>query len=441
MSRRRFLEQGGSAGLGLMFFPFASGCGKEIPDTDTDPDTNPDTTPSEVKIGDVFPAWSEGYLDIHAINTGRGEATLYIFPDGTTMLVDASGSLGGPDVDPPLTPAKPNGNVTSGEVIANYCKHYIAAASNKLNYIVLTHYHNDHIGGYSSASPLVSDGSFRLCGLTEVGAKIHFDKLIDRDYPDFQYKTSDMSDSNVMSNYKQFLEWSKTNYGATIEQFVAGRNDQIVLKQNASAYPGFKIQNLAVNGKVWAGSGTGVKNTFPELAEWLALGSSGPAENICSIAFRLTYGKFKYFAGGDLQYNGKSTYAWKDIETPVAQVTGEVDVMKANHHSTSNCNGEVFLQKLNPRTILIHTWRDVQPNLDTIKRMLALPISPQIFASNMTDANKERLKTVISEFKSMQGHTVVRVQPGGGSYSVYTLDDSDQLYNVKKIFGPYGSKA
>jgi hypothetical protein len=73
--------------------------------------------------------------------------------------------------------------------------------------------------------------------------------------------------------------------------------------------------------------------------------------------------------------------------------------------------------------------------------MLALPISPQIFASNMTDANKERLKTVISEFKSMQGHMVVRVQPGGDSYSVYTLDDSDQLYNVKKIFGPYGIKA
>jgi hypothetical protein len=247
--------------------------------------------------------------------------------------------------------------------------------------------------------------------------------------------------SSALSNYKNFLEWSKTNYGATIESFVAGRNDQIVLKQNASAYSGFKIQNLAVNGKVWTGSGTGVKNTLPELAEWLALGSNGPAENICSIAFRLTYGKFKYFAGGDLQYNGKSTYAWKDIETPVAQVTGEVDVMKANHHGTSNCNGEVFLQTLNPRTILIHPWRDVQPNLDTVKRMLALPITPQIFASNMTDANAERLKTVISEFNGTQGHIVVRVKPGGGSYSVYSLIDSDQLYKVKKIFGPYGSKS
>ena len=28
-------------------------------------------------------------LDIHQISTGRGNAGLYIFPDGTTLLVDA----------------------------------------------------------------------------------------------------------------------------------------------------------------------------------------------------------------------------------------------------------------------------------------------------------------------------------------------------------------
>ena len=43
----------------------------------------------EVKIGKVLPAWKEGYLDIHAINTGQGECTFFILPDGTTMLVDA----------------------------------------------------------------------------------------------------------------------------------------------------------------------------------------------------------------------------------------------------------------------------------------------------------------------------------------------------------------
>ena len=41
----------------------------------------------------VLPPWQEGCLDIHLINTGKGESTFYILPDGTTMLIDAASSL------------------------------------------------------------------------------------------------------------------------------------------------------------------------------------------------------------------------------------------------------------------------------------------------------------------------------------------------------------
>jgi hypothetical protein len=30
--------------------------------------------------------WKEGYLDIHQISTGRGNAAFMILPDGTTMV-------------------------------------------------------------------------------------------------------------------------------------------------------------------------------------------------------------------------------------------------------------------------------------------------------------------------------------------------------------------
>ena len=43
----------------------------------------------EAIVGQSLPAWKEGYLDLHHINTGRGSCAYYIFPDGTTMLVDA----------------------------------------------------------------------------------------------------------------------------------------------------------------------------------------------------------------------------------------------------------------------------------------------------------------------------------------------------------------
>lgn len=41
------------------------------------------------KVGEALSAWKEGYMDIHHINTGCGECAYIIFPDGTTMLVDA----------------------------------------------------------------------------------------------------------------------------------------------------------------------------------------------------------------------------------------------------------------------------------------------------------------------------------------------------------------
>src|SRR5512139_3295356 len=40
-------------------------------------------------IGQPFPAWQPGYLDLHHINTGRGNSAFYVLPDGTTILFDA----------------------------------------------------------------------------------------------------------------------------------------------------------------------------------------------------------------------------------------------------------------------------------------------------------------------------------------------------------------
>ena len=98
------------------------------------PSTHPETEQPEQKPatddtytvvkGKVLPPWQEGYLDIHSINSGRGESFFYIFPDGTTMLIDAAGSLLKDDPKPP-TPPKPNGDITSGQVITDYIKHYL----------------------------------------------------------------------------------------------------------------------------------------------------------------------------------------------------------------------------------------------------------------------------------------------------------------------------
>lgn len=412
--------------LFITFLPF-SGCRSTI---------NSKGSGSTSLIGKTLPAWHKGYLDIHAINTGRGESTLCIFPDGTTMLVDAAGSLISPTDAIPPPPQKPNNAVSSGLAITNYTNHFIKAASGKLNYIMMSHFDPDHMGTIDSSLPMHASNSFRMGGVTEVGAKIRFDKILDRDYPNYDYPNNKTSDPRI-ANYINFINWSKIAYHAKAEQFVAGRNDQIVLRQDPAKYPDFEIRNIVSNGHVWTGRGTETINTLPAAEQLVAAHAK---ENIFSIGFIMSYGKFNYFSGGDLQYNDRTEYPWKDIEAPVAKVVGSVDVMKANHHGTANCNSKELLDKLTPQVVLVHNWRDVQPNPATVSRMFDANSTCQIFTTNMSDANAVRLGKDFSRLKSTQGHIVVRVAPGGEEYFVYVLDDSNMEYTVRKIFGPYRSK-
>src|SRR5690606_33024996 len=117
-------------------------------------DKDKDKEPEESLVGKVLPDWEEGYLDIHAINTGRGESQLLIYPDGTTMLVDAAGAMVSPSHEIPPTPSKPNDNVSAGLVVTNYIRHFAKPASNKLNYMLLTHFDPDHMGAFSTSLSL-----------------------------------------------------------------------------------------------------------------------------------------------------------------------------------------------------------------------------------------------------------------------------------------------
>ena len=122
-----------------------------------DPDPQPTPTspvkvsgPAVVEVGEVLPDWEEGWLDIHSINGGRGESFYYIFPDGTTMLVDAAGAPQNEyTADKDGFPSKPNVNVSCGRVIINYIKHFAPSVSGgKLDYFMASHYHGDHIGAW-----------------------------------------------------------------------------------------------------------------------------------------------------------------------------------------------------------------------------------------------------------------------------------------------------
>ncbi len=418
--------------------------------------------PVSVALGKPLPAWHQGYLDIHGINGGRGEAFYYIFPDGTTMLVDAAG---GPQseygYDSGIA-SKPSVAISCGQVIVNYIRHFApVVAGGRLDYFMASHYHGDHIGAWrdkyskfhwqpvnSSGTPVgtvnLAAGGFVVNGLPDVGMSIPIDKVIDRgdwgDRPSGDYL--DENSQKLYLNYTNFLAWSAANHGTVREKLAIGHTDQIVLKHSPSKYSGFSVRGIAAGGDIWTGSGTGVNTSYvPSTAQCLAnIDEWAINENIYSCVFHLSYGKFDWFSGGDIQFTGKSTYSWKDIELPISKVMKKVEAMKASHHSTKNTNSTELLGVLKPDVYVAGVWQDVQPNPATIKRVLAASPSVKIFTTNLAQSNVETLTgegVNVGKFSATQGHVVLRILPGGDAFYVYVLDDSDLEYRVKAIFGPY----
>ncbi len=386
---------------------------------------------AKLKVGDLLPLWSEGYLDIHHINTGKGECSFLMLPDGTTMLVDA-GATARPK--PRVTDPKPDGSRTPGEWISRYILHFLQNQPEKrLNYVLITHFHDDHIGELYPGLKTSVNGNYILTGITEVGENIPFGKLVDRNYPDYNWPTQ--MKGEYIQNYIRFVKWMVENKGVAAEQLKVGVNDQFLLLHHPNKYPNFEIRNLASNGHVWTGVGNNERNFFPEMKDLQPI--DYPGENMCSIAFRVSYGKFDYFNGGDLTTGAPGT--WQDIETPVGLVTGPVDVCEANHHAYFDAMGIPFLQAVRPRIHIIQVWSPSQPSANILARMLSswtYPGPRDIFATNTMEETRV-VSGKMESLKSQQGHIVVRVSPGGESYMIYILDDSEENFRIKGINGPY----
>ncbi|GAB6012926.1 ComEC/Rec2 family competence protein [Viscerimonas tarda] len=387
--------------------------------------------------GEPLEAWSEGYLDIHNINTGCGNAAYCILPDGTTMLIDAGAN--NPNSERHVAP-RPNNSKTPGVWIAEYIlKHSPKNRDKKIDYFLATHFHKDHIGGVLKNKSTKAD--YYLTGITEVAEYIPIGKIIDRDYPAYNYMPST---EDFFNNYLKFTEYQKTINPDIVERFNVGVNNQFALKYDTEAkYTGrFEIRNLIANGIMWTGIGTQTTSLFPDLSG--VSNSNKPEENSLSCAIKLSYGKFGYYTGGDLTgYPKAGRPEWHDLETPLAPIVGKVEVCNVNHHGYNNATNDFFIKTLAPQVFIIQASDALHPNHSTLYRMLAkqlYPDSRDIFATNLHPAAKVVIGDLTDQEKSTQGHIVVRVSPGGSEFMVYVIDDSDTNYAVNAVFGPYFCK-
>lgn len=397
-----------------------------------------------------LPSWEKGWLDIHHIATGRGDATFFIFPDATTLLIDAGdmSETHARTLSARNTKRLPNTTRSAPEWIVDYIKQFFPKNQlPRLDYALITHYHDDHFGEMDATRTVFDKGNYALTGITEVGHHIPIRTLLDRGsgYPidlkdeknqeEFK-RQGDSGAISTLKNYWSFADYqSKTNamLHTTLE---AGKLNQIKLTNAPMDFPDFNIRNIAVNGNIWTGHG----ETFHSLYK---LGDS-PGENPLSACIKISYGKFDYFTGGDIK--GVDDYGDSNfglIESHVAPVIGPVDIATLNHHGNRDSQNTYYVRSLRPRVWIGQSWSSDHPDNNVLRRLLSEDLYPgerDLFSTAMLQPNRDVIGNLLNNYKSQQGHVVVRVYEKGDKYDIFVLDDASEKREIIGKFGPYYSR-
>ncbi len=362
---------------------------------------------NELLLHQPLPARADGELDIHHIDTGRGNCALIVGPDGTAMMID----VGIADVKPETSgEPHPDGSRRPGEWMGRYALRQVS--SGKLKYLVVTHLHADHMGG-----------------VPDVDALLPIATVIDRGFPD--YGDAQPPVSPYTDTYLAYLK-TRVAQGRAVEKVVVGSERQMQM-------PGLKIRSIAASGSVWTGVGEAAETHL--LAKSSVPASDWPGENVFSQALRLTYGKFSYWNGGDLCCDTEDgRLPWWDTESPAARVAGRTEVATADHHGYFDACGPAYVHSLDAQAYIIQAWDIGHPGSAQMQRMVDdWPGRPlhDVFVTDLLPANALINRRFVPKLKSRNGHVVVRVAKGGESYRIFVVDSSRENGNVTAVVGPY----
>ena len=392
-----------------------------------------ETETPEAKVGEPLLQWTDGCLDIHFINSGRGECAFYILPDGTTLLVDAGEIV---VTDGTGVPQKPDASTRPYIVDAKYIRHFLPQGSSAVDWCAPSHFHIDHIGSIDAAAETSPNG-YRLTGLMALYDEVPFSRVLDRGYPNYGDDPDiPEMDGQTSGDWAAFVKWAVANKGMKADRFRAGE-EQITLLKDKDKYPDFRIFNIIANGYAW--------NLDSATGQGTLVNANASKGNPACCGFHLSYGKFDYIACGDLTSGpqNRMAYYYRDFISK-----GGLEVFKAHHHLSTNAWGSQMQNcEFSPRVIINQSFYKKQPDIPLLTAIVngSFATHPYTWTKDIfsTNVHPESLAENAALYKNVagyNGHIVVRVAPGGAEYYVYMLDDTDFDYKVTSIHGPYSSK-
>ena len=422
MDRRDFLKSSALATAALMFdWEKAFAAGAMAPEA-----------------GKVWKGWNAGHFQVHFIYTGVAESMFMIFPDGTSMLLDC-GDHNAVGRGKLAVPVLPSPDKHSGEWIARYVRRVNPHGRN-VDYMMLSHYHQDHGGSASFYADKVTKGAgvHTLSGFSQAAEWLNFKKAFDRCWPDYDdpIPLIEKSADNV-SHMKMFYDFMTRYRGLEIEKFKVGAVDQVAMRHAPGKYPGFSVRNICGCGRIAAPDGRIIDlyaDRKKDNPQWFN-------ENGMSLGMIISYGPFKFYTAGDFSDKWNlSDGSLFEIENALGDVCPKVNVAKINHHGHYSMPAGL-LSALQARVYVSCVWdqlHNVAPVLERIADRYIYPgdriVCPGIFPKERReeDAGKEWL-SVVKDSSFDGGHVVLDVPAGGKDYSITYLTAADESMRVLSV--------
>ncbi len=278
-------------------------------------------------------------LQMVSIDVEGGCGTLFVTPEGKSLLIDT----GNPEQ------SRITGSNPSSARIA-------AAASalgvKKIDYLITTHYHGDHIGGFEG-----------FLARMPVGTVIdHGPNRETTASPNPAAPQIDMNNpppGSTAYGYNKYIELIKSHH-----------LHHIVAKAGDVFHIGSMIVTIVMaDGKPIAKPLPGAGADNPDCAGMQSMASNGGEENARSTASLISFGKARIAAFGDLTWDRE-----KDLFCPVNKV-GKVDVYLATHHGTNLSGSPAAVNALAPIVAIV--GNSARKGADA-ERMKTIKASPRI---------------------------------------------------------------
>jgi beta-lactamase superfamily II metal-dependent hydrolase len=252
-------------------------------------------------------------LDVYVIDVEGGNATLFVSPSHESLLID-TGNAGAQAV-------RDAGRIM--DAIKD-------AGLQKIDHLIVTHWHGDHFGG-----------------LAELAAKIPIGEFIDHG-PNVQ--PGEAADTFLQKTYAPLIAKAK----------------------HTVAKPGDKIAMAGMDVRVVTSAGQTIKSPLPGAGRpnpYCAAfkGADNNAEDPQSVGIHITFGKFRTVHLGDLTKNKEF-----ELMCPNNRL-GTVDVLLGLHHGQPSSNSEVLVHALRPRVAIMNNGTRKGGDPDVMKTVHSSP--------------------------------------------------------------------